>query len=76
MSENDVETAKDTSSESEVLVTELYRTYDLAVVASILALAILLGVLNNLRVADERKVKWFESPAVRTDLKTGGVAAQ
>lgn len=41
----------------------LWLQFDFAVVAFIVLLAILLGILNNLRVADERKVKWFGAPA-------------
>ena len=66
MSEKDAETENESTLESGMLV-RLCRAYNLAVLASILALAVLLGVLNNLRVADERKVKWFEAPEVRTD---------
>ena len=40
----------------------LGRRFDFVVIACVLILAILLGVLNNLRVADERQVKWFEAP--------------
>ena len=42
---------------------------NLAVVACIIALAVLLGVLNNLRVADERKVGWFAAPADSVDFE-------
>jgi hypothetical protein len=48
----------------------LWRHFDFAVVACILVLAILLGVLNNLRVVGERKVKWFDAPAILDDLET------
>ena len=48
----------------------LWRHFDFVVVACILALAILLGVLNNLRVAGERRVKWFDAPAILDDLET------
>ncbi len=41
------------------------RRFDLALVVYIIALAIVLGALNNLRVANERKVKWFDSPTDR-----------
>ena len=41
----------------------LWRQFDFAVLAIIVVLSILLGVLNNMRVADERKVKWFGAPA-------------
>ena len=67
MSEKDAEPEKETTLESEMLVKKLCRAYNLAVLASILVLAVLLGILNNLRVADERKVKWFETPDVWTD---------
>lgn len=43
---------------------------NLVVVAGIIALAILLGILNNLRVADERKVKWFAAPADLTEQES------
>ena len=43
---------------------------DLAVVACIIAVAVLLGILNNLRLSDERKVKWFGVPADRAALET------
>ena len=43
-------------------VDRLRRHFDFAVVAGILALAILLGVLNNLRVIGERRAKWFGAP--------------
>ena len=47
------------------------RTHvNLVVVAGIIALAILLGILNNLRVADERKVKWFAAPADLTEQES------
>ena len=48
----------------------IWQWFNIAVVACILVLAVLLGILNNLRVADERKVKWFEAPADRADQKT------
>ena len=52
-----------------------WRHFDVAVVACIIALAVILGILNNLRVADERKAKWFGAPADRTDLETAREAA-
>ena len=67
MSEKDPEPEKETTLESGMLVKKLCRAYNLAVLASILVLAVLLGILNNLRVADERKVKWFKTPEVWTD---------
>ena len=48
----------------------LWRYFDFAVVAFILALAVILGALNNLRVAEERKVKWFDAPANLDDFET------
>jgi biotin synthase-like enzyme len=53
-----------------------WRYFSLAVLAFIVALAVLLGVLNNLRVADERKVKWSGAPADRADQNAAGEAAQ
>ena len=35
------------------------RDLDLTVIVVLVALAVLLGVLNNLRVPHERKVGWF-----------------
>ena len=43
--------------------------FNFFVLAGILALAVLLGVLNNLRVSDERKAKWFGVPD-RVGLET------
>ena len=51
-------------------IERLWRHFDFVVVACILALAALLGALNNLRVADERRVKWFDAPASLDDLET------
>ena len=66
MSEKDAETENESTLESGMLV-RLCRAYNLDVLAGILALAVLLGILNNLRVADERKVKWFEAPDIQAD---------
>ena len=76
MSEDDTEKEKKTVPKNGMLVKKMCRRYDPAVLASIIALAVLLGVLNNLRVADERKVKWFEAPAVQTGLNVSEGAAQ
>ena len=76
MSEKGSETEKELTLESGMLVKKLCRAYNLAVLASILALAVLLGVLNNLRVADERKVKWFGAPAARANQNAAGEVAQ
>ena len=67
MSEKGAETEKELTLESGMFIKKLCRAYNLAVLASILVLAVFLGILNNLRVADERKVKWFETPEVWTD---------
>ena len=37
------------------------------VVAGIVVLAILLGILNNLRVYEEQRVNWFGGPVVATE---------
>lgn len=50
----------------------MWRYFDFAVVALILVLAVMMGVLNNLRVAEERMVKWFDAPADRNDPETKG----
>ena len=76
MSEKDAEPENETTLEGGVSVRRLWREYNLAVLASILALAVLLGVLNNLRVADERKVKWFGAPAARANQNAAGEVAQ
>ncbi len=44
--------------------------FDFSVLAFIVVLAVILGALNNLRVADERRVKWFDAPADRSGLET------
>ena len=74
MSEKDAETENESTLESGMLV-KLCRAYNLAVLAGILALAVLLGILNNLRVADERKVKWFGAPAARANQNAAGEVA-
>ena len=56
-------------------IERLWRHFDFVVVACILALAALLGALNNLRVVDERRVKWFDAPAGSVDLETAGEEA-
>ena len=48
----------------------MWRYFDFAVVALILVLAVMMGVLNNLRVAEERMVKWFDDSAGRNDPET------
>ena len=43
--------------------------FDFGVLALIVVLAVVLGALNNLRVAEERRVKWFDAPADRSGLE-------
>lgn len=38
---------------------KLFDRFDWRVVAGALALAVVLGILNNLRVYDEQRVKWL-----------------
>ena len=38
--------------------------FDIRVVMGIVALAVVLGVLNNFRVYEEQRVKWFGGPVV------------
>ena len=40
------------------------KPYDLRVVVGLVALAVVLGILNNLRVYEEQRVEWFGGPAV------------
>lgn len=49
--------------------------FDFAVLALIVAVAVVLGALNNLRVADERRVKWFDAPEDRGGLETAEAEA-
>ena len=49
--------------------------FDPVVLVCILVLAVLLGVLNNLRVADDCKVKWFDAPADRSNHEMATEAA-
>ncbi len=45
----------------------LRNMIDIRVVLGIVGLSIVLGVLNNLRVYEEQRVKWFGGPAVATE---------
>ena len=38
--------------------------FDIRVVLGIFTLAVVLGVLNNFRVYEEQRVKWFGGPVV------------
>ena len=40
------------------------RRFNLFVIAGIVALALVLGILNNLRVDEEKRVHWFGGPVV------------
>ncbi len=46
---------------------EIKRLFDWRVLACIVGLAIALGILNNLRVYEEQRVKWFGGPAVQSE---------
>ena len=52
------------------IIKKLWRHVDLMVVIGIVVLAVLLGIVNNLRVADEQKVKWFGGPPERIGMHT------
>ena len=52
------------------ILKRLCRQFDSVVLLWILGLAIILGVLNNLRVVDERKVRWFGAPTDSGDFET------
>ena len=45
----------------------ILRLFNWWVVAGIVVLAILLGILNNLRVYEEQRVTWFGGPVVATE---------
>lgn len=49
--------------------------FDFGVLALIVVLAVVLGALNNLRVAEERRVKWFDAPVDRSGLDTSETEA-
>jgi len=42
----------------------LGRPFSVAVLAGMVALAFVLGILNNLRVDEEKRVHWFGGPVV------------
>lgn len=44
--------------EAELLDFELRRGYNAWIIIAIVALAVVLGVLNNLRVREEQRVPW------------------
>ena len=41
--------------------------FDFRVVLGIVVLAVALGILNNLRVYEEQRVKWFGGPVVAAE---------
>ena len=43
--------------------------FNWVVLAALVVLSGVLGILNNLRVHEERKVKWFGGPVVSADAK-------
>ena len=43
--------------------------FNWVVLAALVVLSVVLGILNNLRVHEERKVKWFGGPVVSADAK-------
>ena len=43
------------------------RGFDLRVLAALVVLAVVLGVLNNLRVFEEQRVKWFGGPVIEAE---------
>ena len=51
------------------IIKKLWRHIDIMVVVDIVVLAVLLGIVNNLRVADEQKVKWFGGPTERIGMQ-------
>jgi hypothetical protein len=44
-----------------------FKHFNLAVLAGMLLLAVLLGVLNNLCVDEDYKVHWFGGPVVSSE---------
>ena len=43
------------------------KAFNLWVVLGIVGVAVILGVLNNLRVFDEQRVKWFGGPVIEVE---------
>ncbi len=40
-------------------IKSILRRFNWAVIAALIVLSVLLGLLNNLRVDDEKRVNWF-----------------
>ena len=45
----------------------IVRQYNFWVIAGIILVSMVLGVLNNLRVYEEQRVKWFGGPVISAD---------
>ncbi len=43
------------------------KGFDLRVLAALLTISVVLGVLNNLLVFDEQRVKWFGGPVIEAE---------
>ena len=43
---------------------DLRKHFDFWVILGIVSLAVVLGILNNMRVYDEQRVNWFGGPVV------------
>lgn len=46
---------------------KLLRHFNWWVLAGIVAIAVVLGIFNNLRVYEEQRVDWFGGPTVGTE---------
>lgn len=46
---------------------KLLKRFNWWVLAGIVAMAVVLGVLNNLRVYEEQRVQWLGGPAVQME---------
>ena len=49
------------------MVKEFLKELDWRVIAGAVALAFLLGILNNLRVYEEQRVEWFGGPVIEAE---------
>ena len=50
--------------ELSVCMKKLLKVFNWWVLAGIVALAVVLGIFNNLRVYEEQRVKWFGGPVI------------
>ncbi len=55
------------SAEEVLLMEKLLSYFNWWVLAGIVAVAIVLGIFNNLRVYEEQRVNWFGGPVVATE---------